>query len=66
MDKRKYISFLPMTLAVTNLTLDGFKFPLKDRHISMGSTLCISNELISDYGTFSFSKGILLVIRSDD
>jgi thiamine pyrophosphokinase len=39
---------------------------LKNRHISIGSTLCISNELISDYGTFSFSEGILIVIRSHD
>ncbi|WP_312469257.1 thiamine diphosphokinase [Neobacillus sp.] len=62
----KYISFVPLTLNVTNLTLEGFKFPLKNRHISLGSTLCISNELISDYGTFSFSEGILIVIRSND
>ncbi|WP_066068527.1 thiamine diphosphokinase [Neobacillus soli] len=62
----KYISFVPLTLNVSNLTLEGFKFPLKNRHISLGSTLCISNELISDYGTFSFSEGILIVIRSHD
>ena len=63
---QKYISFVPLTLEVSNLTLEGFKFPLKNRHISLGSTLCISNELISDYGTFSFSEGILIVIRSHD
>ena len=63
---KKYISFVPLTLNVHNLTLEGFKFPLKNRHISIGSTLCISNELISDYGTFSFSEGILIVIRSHD
>lgn len=62
----KYISFVPLTLNVSNLTLDGFKFPLINRHISLGSTLCISNELISDHGTFSFSEGILIVIRSHD
>ncbi|GHH96516.1 thiamine diphosphokinase [Neobacillus kokaensis] len=62
----KYISFVPLTLDVTNLTLEGFKYPLKNRHISLGSTLCISNELISDNGTFSFSEGILIVIRSHD
>ncbi|OLS42062.1 thiamine diphosphokinase [Bacillus sp. MRMR6] len=65
-DSKKYVSFIPITLVVTNLTLEGFKFPLTGRYISIGSTLCISNELISDYGTFSFSEGILLVIRSDD
>ncbi|WP_042456271.1 thiamine diphosphokinase [Neobacillus dielmonensis] len=62
----KYISFVPLTLDVNNLTLEGFKYPLTNHHISLGSTLCISNELISDYGTFSFSEGILIVIRSHD
>jgi thiamine pyrophosphokinase len=63
---KKYISFVPLTLSVKGLTLKGFKYPLKNRHISIGSTLCISNELVSDNGTFSFSEGILLVIRSND
>lgn len=66
MKAKKYISFVPLTLDVTGLTLKGFKFPLENRYISLGSTLCISNELISDYGTFSFSEGILIVIRSRD
>ncbi|WML39050.1 thiamine diphosphokinase [Neobacillus sp. OS1-2] len=63
---KKYISFVPLTLDVSGITLTGFKFPLKNQHISLGSTLCISNELISEYGTFSFSEGILIVIRSHD
>lgn len=63
---KKYISFVPLTLEIKGLTLRGFKYPLENRHISIGSTLCISNELISDYGTFSFSEGILLLIRSND
>lgn len=63
---RKYISFIPMSPFVKGLTLEGFKYPLKDCQIPWGSTLCISNELISDYGTFSFSEGILMVIRSQD
>lgn len=66
LEDKKYISFVPVTINVTNLTLEGFKYPLKNRHISIGSTLCISNELICDDGTFSFSEGILLVIRSHD
>ncbi|WP_223588567.1 thiamine diphosphokinase [Neobacillus bataviensis] len=66
MNAEKYISFVPLTLTVSGITLEGFKFPLKNQHISLGSTLCISNELISDYGTFSFSEGILIVIRSHD
>lgn len=62
----KYISFLPVTPEILGMTLENFKYPLNDCHIPMGSTLCISNELIRGHGTFSFSEGILLVVRSRD
>ncbi|MGP4078111.1 thiamine diphosphokinase [Halobacillus sp. K22] len=61
-----YVSFLPMTLEVTGLTLQGFYYPLQNAHVPYGSTLCISNRLIHNTGTFSFRSGILLVIRSKD
>lgn len=62
----KYISFFPITMEVKGLTLKNFKYPLKNHTVPAGSTLCISNELIDDYGTFSFTKGILMVVRSKD
>ncbi len=65
-DEYKYISFIPFHGEVEGLTLIGFKYPLTLRHIPIHSTLCISNELISDIGTISFSEGILMVIRSRD
>ncbi len=61
-----YVSFLPMTMEVTDLTLEGFYYPLEKAYVPFGSTLCISNQLIEDPGTFSFSSGILLVVRSKD
>jgi thiamine pyrophosphokinase len=61
-----YISFIPFHGEVEGLTLVGFKYPLTHCQIPIHSTLCISNELISDIGTISFSKGILMVIRSRD
>lgn len=64
--KFPFVSFIPLTPVVENLTLQGFKYPLKNATIPFGSTLCISNELITDSGTFLFSAGILLVIRSSD
>lgn len=64
--EKKYISFIPLSNHVKGITLKGFKYPLINRHISLGSTLCISNELIGDYGTFSFSEGILMIVRSTD
>ncbi|PLT30108.1 thiamine diphosphokinase [Peribacillus deserti] len=63
---KKYISFIPLTLEVNGITLKGFKYPLENRNITLGSTLCISNELLYEEGTFSFEEGILLVVRSSD
>ncbi|WP_456271582.1 thiamine diphosphokinase [Bacillus sp. AK031] len=62
----KYVSFLPLTSEIEGLSLTGFRYPLQNRNISLGSTLCISNELIQPSGTFSFTSGILMVIRSHD
>ena len=62
----KYISFVPITMEIKGLTLRNFKYPLTDRTVPAGSTLCISNELIDDCGTFSFTEGILMVVRSKD
>ena len=64
--RHKYISFLPVTPSVEGITLEGFKYPLDGKGIRLGSTLCLSNELISDIGTYSFTSGILMVIRSND
>jgi thiamine pyrophosphokinase len=66
LDSRKFVSFLPMTQDVKGVTLKGFKYPLSDYRIQLGSTVCISNELVGDYGTFSFSEGILMIVRSTD
>ncbi|MFD2682874.1 thiamine diphosphokinase [Bacillus seohaeanensis] len=63
---KDYVSFVPVSSVVENLTLIGFKYPLKNRNIFRGTTLCISNELIQSSGTFSFTNGILMVIRSRD
>lgn len=64
-DEYRYISFIPMT-PIRALTLRGFKYSLDARDIPLGSTLCVSNELIHHFGTFSFTEGILMMIRSKD
>ncbi|RSK26984.1 thiamine diphosphokinase [Bacillus sp. HMF5848] len=62
----KYISFIPFSETVKSLTLVGFKYLLQQKTIHFGSTLCISNQLNKDCGTFSFASGILMMIRSCD
>ncbi len=63
---RKYFSLLSITKEVSEITLTGFKYPLSRATLTRGSTLCISNELISDCGNVSFEKGILMMVRSND
>jgi len=63
---KQYVSFIPITSEIRDLTLQGFKYPLTKHYIPLGSTLCISNELIDDCGHFSFSTGILMIVRSND
>ncbi|KAB8138696.1 thiamine diphosphokinase [Gracilibacillus oryzae] len=59
-----YISFLPFTQSVTGLTLKGFYYPLEQKTIEWGTTLCVSNQIFDNYGTFSFDDGILIMIKS--
>ncbi|RDW17881.1 thiamine diphosphokinase [Oceanobacillus chungangensis] len=60
------ISFIPYTEKVEGITLTGFYYPLTNKTITWGSTRCISNKLSSNSGTFSYDKGILLLIKSRD
>jgi thiamine pyrophosphokinase len=64
-DEYRYVSFIPLT-PIRALTLRGFKYPLDAHDVPLGSTLCVSNELIHHFGTFSFTEGILMMIRSKD
>lgn len=62
----KYISFLPLTEAVKGITLTGFKYPLFEKDIEIGSSLCISNELLGEEGAITFTEGVLIVVESHD
>ncbi|HLQ73925.1 MAG TPA: thiamine diphosphokinase [Bacillota bacterium] len=61
-----YLSFIAFTPTVSDLTLQNFRYDLNNVTIQMGSSLCISNEIVENNGTFSFKQGTLLVIKSTD
>ncbi len=61
-----YVSFIPFSPLVSGVTLVGFRYPLEAAMIEWGSTLCISNELVTKKGTYSFDDGIIMMIRSKD
>lgn len=63
-----YISFIPLTEIVKGITLTGFKYPLEQKDIAIGKDagLCISNELVMDWGQITFTSGILICMESQD
>lgn len=65
-DDYTYISFIPFTEHVKNISLIDFSYPLKNENISWGSTRLISNELKLNSGRVSFEEGLLLFIQSRD
>ena len=62
----KYVSLIPLTSTVEGLTLVGFKYPLHDYTLPIGTSLGISNEIIENIAHIKMDKGILIVIESRD
>lgn len=63
-----YVSFIPMTEKVCGITLEGFKYPLYEKDISIGveAGLCISNEIVSEEARITLREGILICVESRD
>lgn len=55
-------SLLAMSARVTRLSLEGFKFKLNNHDIESGSTLTLSNVIISNSARVSYEDGALLLI----
>lgn len=62
----RYISFFAYDELVTDFTLKGFKYPLTNYLLKNNDTLCISNEIVTDFGEITFNSGILLIVESID
>ena len=63
----QFVSFFTVGGEVEGLTLEGFKYPLYDHHLTVAdSGLTVSNEIISPMARVTFTKGSLLMIMSRD
>lgn len=64
----KYVSLLPYTQKAEGITLEGFRYPLKEHTMELfhTPTLGISNEIIAKEGRIICKKGVLLMIESRD
>lgn len=65
-NKYKYISIIPLTSKVTELTIEGMKYSLKNYTLEIGNSLGISNEQIDEFAKIKIKSGILIIIKSRD
>lgn len=61
-----YLSFLALSEKVEGLTLEGVKYPLKNAELSVGSSLCVSNEAKAEAFSVSLRSGYLLMMQCSD
>ena len=52
--------------AVTDLTIVGSKYPLKNHKLSLGDPLTISNQFLKNEVSVEFTSGLLMVLFSRD
>ena len=69
--KHSYLSFFAIEETVTDLTLSGVKYPLTKYTLTkytltQDDIRCVSNEVVLENYHVAFSKGYLLMIRSQD
>lgn len=58
------VSLIPLTPSVKGLTLEGFRYELKKAEIKFGSTLTLSNVIISENARVTYNEGGLLLVMS--
>ena len=58
------VSFVPISETETTVTLEGFEYPLREKILSQGTSLCISNVVEKDYPFVKVKNGCLLAIRN--
>lgn len=61
-----FLSLLPLTETVTEVTLKGFKYPLTKRTLHIGESIGVSNEIAGAQADITLKDGILIAIESKD
>jgi len=59
-----YLSLIPFSGCVKNLTLRGLKYNVTDYDLPSGIARCVSNEIVEKTASIEFEAGILLIIES--
>ena len=62
----KYLSLIPLTAKISGVTLEGVKYPLHDHTVSLGESLCVSNEITGDQAALWVKEGIAVLLETRD
>lgn len=62
----EHVSFIPLSMEVTGVTLEGFQYPLYQATLRIGESIGVSNRLIAPVGHIHVQEGQLLCIQSID
>lgn len=62
----RFVSLIPYSMEVKNVTLTGFKYPLDNYCMRKFNSLGISNEITADEACISFTDGVLVVVEAVD
>jgi thiamine pyrophosphokinase len=60
-----YLSLFPLGGILTNITLEGVKYPMNNEELTPWNSRCVSNEII-DKMKISFEKGIIVLMETKD
>lgn len=63
--KGRTLSIIPVGMELEGVYLDGFKFPLNNRTVLLGDSLCVSNIIEEDEASIKIKNGTAIVIITD-
>ncbi|RQD70344.1 MAG: thiamine diphosphokinase [Tindallia sp. MSAO_Bac2] len=58
------VSFIPIDQEEAILSLDGFEYPLENKAVSRGTSLCVSNVVARDCPSVIINNGSILAVRN--
>lgn len=61
-----YLSFFPMGAEIPTVSIENVRYPLTDHHLTMDSTLTVSNEFSDGPARITVKNGMVLVVLSRD
>ncbi|MGL4392986.1 MAG: thiamine diphosphokinase [Fusobacteriaceae bacterium] len=61
----KKISFFPLSGSVENISLEGFKYPLKNYNLAQGDTICVGNIITNSVATVKYTSGDLICVKKN-